>query len=310
MRDLILDPYLRNAFLNVLMDGTLLWAAAAMVKQRARGRRLIAGAVLGGLYTFWLLLARDGFLPGWTWLSSPSIVLLLLPTLMLTAAFAPLGWRRFLQLGMAFVFLSLLTWGLANVVFYQLTLRGHAFSPLLCVLLEIGAALVVAEVGWGAVHRQAVARVCQVPVTFVLGEVVLEIEGYLDTGNHLHDPVTRKPVVVLDYAVVRSFLTPAARAFIEAVAEGGNLPPVPVDDPWLARLRLIPYRSVQRRSGLMPGLRADEVRLGRGERSVSHRSVVLGLELAGGLGKDGCRALVPPVLWSWLPASLPRREGM
>ena len=193
--------------------------------------------------------------------------------------------------------LALLTWGLANTVFYFLSLRGYGFSPFLCVLVEIGFTLGVAELGWGAVHRQAMARVCQVPLVLELGHISLETEAFLDTGNHLRDPVTRRPVVVVDYSLVREALTPAARAFIEAVADGGALPQLPPEDPWLPRMRVIPYRSVQRRSSLMPGLRADRISLGRGAHAVSHVSVVVGLEVAGGLANEECHALVPPALW-------------
>ena len=205
---------------------------------------------------------------------------------------------------MLFRSLSLLTWGLAVALFNLLALRGTSYSPFLGVFLDVGLILAVAELGWGAVHRAAVARVCQIPLSGALGEARFETEGYLDTGNHLRDPVSRRPVVVLDYGLIRPLLTPEARAFIEAVADGAPLPPLPPDDPWTTRLRVIPYRSVQRHSGLMPGLRADAVWLGQGKASVCHRSIVIGLNLAGGLGRD-CRALIPPAMWSTslVPAS-------
>lgn len=305
MQDLILDPYLRNAALGCLMDAALLWAAGAMVKQRTTWYRLLAGSLLGGIYNFWLGLARDGFLGGWSWLSSPFVLLGIIPLLMLTAAFIPLRFRSLLRVGGAFFLLSLAAWGLASTVFYFLALRGTSFSPFLAVFLEIGLILAVAELGWGAVHRAAVVRVCQIPFSCLLGEIRLETEGYLDTGNHLRDPVSRRPVVVLDYGLIRPLLTPEARAFIEAVADDAPLPPLPPGDPWSTRLRVIPYRSVQRHSTLMPGLRADTVWLGKGTTCICHRSVVIGLEVAGGLGKEECRALIPPAMWSTslMPAS-------
>ncbi len=309
MSDLILDPYLRNAALDCFMDAALLWAAGAVVKQRRAWYRLLAGALIGGIFNLWLGLARDGFLGGWNWLSAPPVHLGIIPLLMLTAAFIPLRFRSLLKVGGAFFLLSLAAWGLASALFYFLALRGMSFSPFLAVFLEVGLVLAVAELGWGAVHRAAVARVCQIPLSCALGEIRLETEGYLDTGNHLKDPVSRRPVVVLDYGLMRPFLTPEARAFIEAVAEGSPLPSLPASDPWTTRLRVIPYRSIQRHSGLMPGLRTDTVRLGKGTASVCHKSVVIGLELAGGLGKEEVRALIPPALWSTslMPAQPPGR---
>ena len=299
MRDLILDPYLRNALADAFMDGTLLWVAASVARRPARWYRLLAGAGVGGIYNFWLALARDGFLPGWPLLTSPLVFWVLLPFFMLAVSFAPIKWPRLAKLGGIFFLFAILTWGLASTVRYYLHLLGYSFSPFFFVILEAGLALTVAELGWGAVHRQAMARVCQVPLTIEMGDFLLATEGYFDTGNRLRDPMTRRPVIVLDYLLIREALTPAARAFVEAMAEGGAPPLLPPDDPWLPRLRVIPYRTVERRSGLMPGLRVDRIHLGKGKLAVSHRSLVIGLELAGGLAREECRALVPPALWSW-----------
>ena len=297
--DLILDPYLRNAFLGSLMDGTLLWVAAAVNKHRTRWYRIAAGAMLGGLYNFWLALSHGGFLPGWSLLTSPLVLWLVCPALMLSAAFVPVGWRRFFQTRSCFLPFRPISWGLGSALVFYLGHRGFVFSNFLFTVLEIVLALVVAELGWGVVHERAMARVCHVPIAFDLGGLRVETDGYLDTGNHLCDPVTRKPVVVLDYSVVREFLTPGRPCICRGRVGGESLCRIcRTDDPWLSRMRVIPYHSVQRQSGLMPGLRADWLSLGQGRQSVCHSSVVIGLELAGRLASDACRALVPPSLWS------------
>ncbi len=94
MPELILDPYLRNAALDAMMDGTLLWVAAGVMRQRPRWYRLFAGALVGGFYNLWLALAHGGFLPGWSVLSSPWTMLVACPMAMLAATFAPVRWRR------------------------------------------------------------------------------------------------------------------------------------------------------------------------------------------------------------------------
>lgn len=298
MRELILDPYLRNAALDLFMDGVLLWTAGAVVRRAVRWRRLVLGAVFGGLYNFFLALAKDGFIGGWAWMSSPLVLLVLVPGTMLLLTYLPAKPRVLLRLAGSFFFLALLTYGLAYTFLELLKLRGYAFSPLFLVLLEIGLTLAVGEIGWGVVHRRAVAGLCRIPLAVKIGPIDLTLCGYLDTGNHLRDPLTKKPVVVLDYAAIREHLSVEARTFIESVGRGDDLPDLPADDPWTTRIRIIPYRSVQKEAGLMPGLRTDLIRLGRDGDGRSFRSLVVGLDLSGGLGDEDCRALVPPSLWS------------
>lgn len=298
MRELILDPYLRIAAMNCLMDGVLLWTAGAVIRRAVRWRRLLLGAAFGGLYTFFLALAKDGFIRGWAWMSSPLVLLVLVPVIMLLLAYLPAKPRVLFRLAGSFFFLALLTYGLANAFLELLKLRAQAFSPFFLVLLEVGLTLAVGEIGWGVVHRRAVAGLCRIPMAVKIGPIELTLYGYLDTGNHLRDPLTQRPVVVLDYAAIREHLSVEARTFIESIGRGGNLEELPADDPWTTRIRVIPYRSVQKEAGLMPGLRTDLVRLGRGGEGRSFGSLVVGLDLSGGLGDDDCRALVPPGLWS------------
>ncbi|MGE5550316.1 MAG: sigma-E processing peptidase SpoIIGA [Bacteroidota bacterium] len=311
MRELILDPYLRNALYDLFMDGTLLWVTGAIAKETRRWYRLLGGAAIGGSYTLWLALARDGVLIGGTILDRPLVFfgvhMLLLPALMLAVAFLPTRRRGFLHLGGIFVLVALLTYGTANIVFYFFATFIHRASRLLYISLQAGLALTIGELGWGVVHERAMAKVCQVPLTLDLGPARLETEGLLDTGNQLCDPVSRKPVVVLDYSLVKGILSDPARAFIEALAEGGSPPELPAEDPWFPRMRVIPYRTIQNNAGLMPGIRADRIWVGRDDRGLCHTSVIVGLEMAGGLNAS-CPALVPPVLWPFNP-SVAREQG-
>lgn len=312
MREVVLDPYLRFAAYDLAMDLVLLWASAAIVRRRVRWYRLLAGGMLGAVYGLWLALARDGILPGGALTAVPAgyfaVHFAVIPLAMLIAAFAPLARRDLFRLFGIFLIVAILSYGLANAFYYLLAGLHRSFSGFFLLLLQIGLALGVAEMGWGAVHRQAILRLCRVPLLIELGHLSVETVGYLDTGNHLCDPVTRHPVIILDYHVVRDLLTPGARSFVEAVAESADPPDLPEDDPWTLRLRILPYRAVQRRAGLLPGLRADRVCLGEGDRRVCRGPAIVALEMAGHLRHDAYRALVPPGLWSW--AAVPARRRL
>lgn len=303
MQEVVLDPYLRFALYDWAMDLVLLWASAAVVRRRVRWFRLLAGGLLGALYGFWLALVRDGVIPGGDFMSRPAGYLAvhfgLIPLLMLAAAFAPMPRRELCRLFGIFLIVAILSYGLANAVFYLLAGWGRPFSGFALLFLQIGLALGVIELGWGAVHRQAVAGLCRVPLRIEIGPAALETVGYLDTGNNLCDPLTRQPAIILDYHAVRDLLTPAARSFVEAVADNTDPPDLPGDDPWALRLRVLPFQAVQRSVGLMAGLRADRICLGDGERRVCRGPVIIALEMAGNLRQDIYRALIPPGLWSW-----------
>jgi len=76
-----------------------------------------------------------------------------------------------------------------------------------------------------------------------------------DTGNTLRDPVTGQSVLVADALCARTLLGLTAEQLrhpAETVASGA-----------FPGLRLIPYRTVGRESGLLAALRLEDVRIGR-----------------------------------------------
>lgn len=85
------------------------------------------------------------------------------------------------------------------------------------------------------------------------------IRALADTGNHLTDPLTGAPVLVVDEAAARRILPPGIslgqrglRSPAEALATLSG-----VWEP--SRLRLLPYRSVGVPNGLLLAVRVDSI---------------------------------------------------
>jgi stage II sporulation protein GA (sporulation sigma-E factor processing peptidase) len=92
-----------------------------------------------------------------------------------------------------------------------------------------------------------------VPVQIRCGDRHVSLTALVDTGNTLCDPVSGKPVLVVEGGVARQLLQLTA----EQVAH-------PVETLAMARLpglRLIPYNAVGKTTGLLLGIRADQVEM-------------------------------------------------
>lgn len=64
-----------------------------------------------------------------------------------------------------------------------------------------------------------------------------QVEGIIDTGNGLRDPITNQPVSILDKKAAKAFL----------------------GDEKIEKIRFIPYHSIGRKEGVIPAVRIDKM---------------------------------------------------
>ncbi len=117
----------------------------------------------------------------------------------------------------------------------------------------------------------------------------LRVEAFVDTANHLCDPIGGRPVVVIDRVVARDLLP---QVLLDAAERGmaglGLLPPA-----LAKRVRMIPAATVTGR-GILLAIAPDKALLdaGRGSHAVE---LLLSPAPLGGAA-EGHKALLPPAL--------------
>lgn len=94
-------------------------------------------------------------------------------------------------------------------------------------------------------------------------------KGLMDTGNCLYDPVFHKPVMVLEESIIRKLLSEehyndikAAKCYLEGNAQEGNVQEIKAYSSEIVnvhKIRFIPYQSVGKARGMMPGFVLDKV---------------------------------------------------
>lgn len=96
------------------------------------------------------------------------------------------------------------------------------------------------------IAKEAVAR----KLTIYINGKHVETKAIIDTGNSLFDPITGSPVIVCEYAQIKS-IVPVAEgdSLIEKMREVG------------LRVRLIPFSSIGKENGLMPAFLPDMVKI-------------------------------------------------
>lgn len=220
--------------LNFLVDLLLLLGTNRLSGFPMDGKRAVAGAVFGGVYSGACMVPGFYFLGNGFWR---------LVSLALMASIA-FGWSRSaVRRGVVFVLLSMALGGIA-VGF------GQRSFPVL--VLSAAGVWILCHVGFGGSLGQS-----YIPISISHQGCNLRFLALKDTGNTLRDPVTGERVIVLS-ADVAQMLTGLTAADLE------NPTQTLVSNPGY---RLIPYHAVGQPSGMLLAKRFTDVTVGKKQGS-------------------------------------------
>ena len=226
------ELYIDVLFLeNLILDYLLLSLVGKLLKCSAGRLRRLCGAALGSagicvLYVFSLQETPAGNL----------LVYVIFSTAMVKAGLNRKGWR---PLGRALALLYLCTFLLGGIVqWIQRYLKFPVYSFLGLSLVSFW----ILSGGMGWLMRVKGREAGLVKVTLGFHGRVLRIQGLLDTGNHLYDPVFHKPVSVITEDLQRKLCAGEEVLFLQ-----------------------VPFHSIGEPRGLMPAFYADYLYIRKGK---------------------------------------------
>lgn len=100
------------------------------------------------------------------------------------------------------------------------------------------------------------------------GEKSVHLISFLDSGNHLYQPGSQKPVHILDYSQICALLTEAEKSELDALLDFQR-----VESP-SGVFCYIPYRALGNKRGMLPAIRLDEIRITRGENVKNTKGIL------------------------------------
>jgi stage II sporulation protein GA (sporulation sigma-E factor processing peptidase) len=287
--------------INWVMDYLLLWATARFAQLSTSAWRLIVAATCGAIYALLPFTLNNQAVLGAGGRLGVSLLLVAL-------AYRRLNLRRFCQ---AVFYLYLVAFAMAGAVLgamYVFNARLDAYAllgglvaflsrlPYPWLLAAVAAALLLAR--WGApwLRRSLLAGFFQVPMVIRWGEKRLAVRALVDTGNQLRDPITGRPVVIVEYDALRPLLPPSLRQAVEAGEEPdlGRLAEELRGTAWAARVHLVPFTSLGRPRGMLLCFRPDELVVITEDRMVRVREVLVGIYRQRLSPQGSYRALLHP----------------
>lgn len=224
---------------NFLVDMIAVISVNVFLRRHRKNRYLILTAVLSSILGLILLLALKNYQ------SYCILVHLLLNTGMVWIGFGKCKRREFIENWAMTYFVIILLGGLLAWL-----RRIHIFSEHFFLLLLAGACGIYVLLIYLMQKRDFGNHIFTVMLEKESRR--MEIKGYWDSGNQLRDPYTGQGISILSYEKAKTFL----------VEERD-------------RMRLVPYRSLGKKDGLLWVTDVDELRVidGAGCRQITHAAI-------------------------------------
>lgn len=291
-----LDLPLLGALLGWIQDATLLWMVAQISGVKVKLKSLIIGGAIGGAFQFILLVNQVSVGILTPWILSP-LFLILVPVSMVLITFLPCGFQRIIRIIGYFYLLSFLLsgihWGIDSLnerfTHWNITLFWRFWLHLTFIFL-------LGELGWGVVHRKIWEQISLYPIQIDWNGQQIKLEALLDTGNRLHDPFTKVPVVIIELNRIRDFLPREIIELTESFNSVDLIEKLDLPEFWIERLRILPFNSLGRDHGILIGFRPDQLRVWQKQQETINKNIVVALYNRP-LSKEGAfQALIPPTV--------------
>ncbi|OGX60768.1 MAG: sigma-E processing peptidase SpoIIGA [Paenibacillus sp. RIFOXYA1_FULL_44_5] len=292
--------------MNMLIDATVLLAAVKVLKLNVKLWRLILSSMLGAFYVILMIF------PQWSFLFT-FMLKLLFSCVMVLIAFGFGSLQSFLRSLGAFYVLNFVAAGGVFALHYMFMSSNQVMDGML--FSTVGGVVHQVEISWitiftalilslwlakGVVisrkrREQLVSFMASVDVR--IGDFTWHCNGLIDTGNQLYDPLTRTPVMIMEAIQFKEHFS---EKWFQIIKQGdtGQMIAAIGQEPfiWEDRLRLIPYRGVNRSMQYVLALKPDSVVIRNQTQCIETKKVLVGLD-GGKLCSDGSyQAIIHPSL--------------
>lgn len=276
--------------LNFFLDLMLLLLTKALARDSTKKKRLFFGAFIASILVPISLYFPESFF-------TSVIGKLLYSILIIVCTFGFLSVYRMMKLLLLFYFTTFAIGGglIAIHFFFQnpfglsingiLTFHSGYGDPVSWLFIVIGFPFV-----WLFTKSRMDNHVTekirydqQCPVTIQLKDKSYSTTGYIDSGNQLTDPLTKRPVIIGDETFLKQWFSGEAWESLKLAHENIDVEQVPVE--WQKFIQIVPYQGVQGKSMFLFTLRPEKITIFYEGQIISTSNVLIGIQF-GTLAKD------------------------
>ncbi len=288
--------------INFFMDLFILWVVCKLSHKKISVFRLVLGGIImSATYCIIIFVA-----PFRIYLNIFASVLILICGVAIT--FKPKSVKEFFKL----IFFSYVTafsiGGLGIALFYftnisdvignmmGFTINNFSFNIL---LISVCSFYIIIKLSLSWYNRITLKKQAIYSIKIFYDKNDVALTALVDTGNSLHDPITKVPVIIAEFNSIKNFLPDSLKLiFYENKDENLDIVANTISDSgFLGRVRMIPFVSLGKKNGILLGFRPDKVEITSNSKEVIVlKDVVVGIYNYKLTGNNAYQGLLNPEL--------------
>ena len=258
-----MNIYLDIVFLeNTLMNYIILYATGFIQKKKMKNMRLIISSVLGALYA---ILSYLDIVP----IYSALFMKILLSTIMIYIAFENETIKQMVKNLLLFYLVSFVIGGCALALLYMISPKNVSFKngvlvgtyPMKVTLLAGIIGFLIIQYSFSVNKRQMKLKDLLCDLEIFINNQNIKMKGYIDSGNTLKDPLSKKPVIIVE------------KNMMSNVIDINNL----IGGDENLKIRLIPFKSIGKQNGMLIGIKPEYIKIKYNDSKIKTKDVIVGI---------------------------------
>ncbi|QEK11959.1 sigma-E processing peptidase SpoIIGA [Crassaminicella thermophila] len=265
---------------NLLMNWLILHLTGYFCKVQNSKFRIWIGATIGACYAFVFFFPSFSFM--YTFLMK-----IIVSIFIIIITFSPYKFKEFVKLLAIFYLISFMFGGAAFALFYFTDFKGLLSNGIFYIknftiklLIYSGIiAYILIRFCWEYIQVKISREKIYIPVWIEVENNISKLNALLDTGNSLSDPLSKYPVIVVEYSAIKDLL-PVDVQNIFNHSQDVNLDLITKmlqSSKWINRFRFIPFKSLGKENGMLMGFKPDSVKLKDTKKLKCIKNIVIGV---------------------------------
>lgn len=264
---------------NLLMNYIILFATYVIIKQKTKHPqiRMILSSLLGSIYAIIVYL---NILSIYTNL----LAKITLSVVMVYIAFAPPNVKQLLKQILIFYLVSFIFGGCTFALIYFLKpenveMKNGVFVgmyPIRVGLIAGVIAFIITQIAFKINKSKLNNKNTFIEIELYNKNKMTKARALLDSGNMLKEPISQKPVIVVEKTTLSKIIPEEVLDYIEKIVGGDDQEKNEMQE-YLSKIRMVPFMSLGKENGMLIGIRLDKIKINTEDIRLEKENIIAGI---------------------------------
>lgn len=264
---------------NLLMNYIILFATYVIIKPKTKYPqiRMILSSLLGSIYAIIVYL---NILSIYTNL----LAKITLSVVMVYIAFAPPNVKQLLKQILIFYLVSFIFGGCTFALIYFLKpenveMKNGVFVgmyPIRVGLIAGVIAFIITQIAFKINKSKLNNKNTFIEIELYNKNKMTKARALLDSGNMLKEPISQKPVIVVEKTTLSKIIPEEILDYIEKIVGGDDQEKNEMQE-YLSKIRMVPFMSLGKENGMLIGIRLDKIKINTEDIRLEKENIIAGI---------------------------------